>query len=313
MDSLAQMQLFLKVAEAGSFSAAGRTVGMSTSSVSRKIATLEENLGLNLFLRGGQKLVLTEAGVYYQRRVLSLVDEIEQARLDVQSFQEKPKGLIRITTVAQFVESFLWRILPEFIDTYPDIRVELRVDDRFANLVRENVDLAFRVGKLDDSGLIARRIGSNIMCLAASPEYLDKHGRPQTIEDLGGHQIITYWNNTAYNTWRLWEGDQCHKFTFEAKIQTNSGPVMCDAALKGMGITLLPYWSLADHIRAGKLESLLEEAKPEYSQIAGDSIYALYPHASGLQPKVRVFLDFAVAHFNTMMRCEPDGQTFTPA
>ena len=302
MDSLAQMQLFLNVAKAGSFSAAGRVVGMSTSSVSRKIAALEDDLGLNLFLRGGHELGLTEAGAYYHERALALVEEMEQARLAVRSFQEKPRGLIRITAVVQFVESFLWRILPDFFAAYPDIRVELRLDDRYSNLVRENIDLAFRIGNLEDSSLIAKRIASNEMRMVATPAYLGQYGEPKTPEDLKHHQFVTYWNQKVFDTWQWWDGDLCHKFKFTAKVQTNSGQVMLDAALAGLGITVLPYWYLAEYIHDGRVVCLLESFRPEYPELAGGSIYAIYPHTPVLPPKVRVFLDFAVARFQAALR-----------
>lgn len=274
---------FVAVAEAGSFTSAARKLGISTAQVSRQVSALETRLSAKLLYRTTRRVSVTEVGqVYYQhcRQVLDALAEAERAVTDL---QQVPRGRLRLTAPVTYGEATLAPLVNDFALRYPDLQVEMELTNQKLDLVAEGYDLAIRLGKLTDSSMMARRLGSRTLYVCASPHYLSTHGEPQSLSELGQHNCLP----GTLDYWRFREQGRSRNIRVSGSIRCNSGRALVDAALKGIGIVQLPDYYVDEDLKAGRLVPLLEHYREE-----DDGIWGIYPHNRHLSPKVRLLLDF---------------------
>lgn len=300
MQNLTDIAIFVKVVELSSFTAAAEALESSQPVVSKAVTRLEEKLGARLLNRTTRRLSLTEAGSELYRRSVRALQEIENAELEVARFQTEPRGTLRVAAPMSFSILHLGPVINAFLEKFPAVTVELSMDDRQVDLIEEGYDLAIRIGRLQDSNLVARKITPCRQVMCASPAYLKKRGTPERPEDLLEHNCIVY-SNTAHE-WRLVDADgETHIVPITGTLHSNSGLVNRAAALAGAGIVLLPTFYMADEIRAGTLKPVLCKFKPQDL-----AIYALYPERRNLTPKLRAFIDFLAATFGPTPPWEKD-------
>jgi DNA-binding transcriptional LysR family regulator len=293
MQSLTDIAIFVKVVELSSFTAAAEALEMSQPVVSKAITRLEEKLGARLLNRTTRKLSLTEAGSALYRRAAQALSQIEDAELEVASFQTEPRGTLRVSAPMSFSILHMGSLLARFSTRYPGVTLDFQLDDRTVDLVQEGFDLAIRIGQLEDSSLVARRIIPCPVVLCAAPSYLATHGTPQVPEDLLEHECLVYTNLRSPREWRFTDktGAQ-HVVPVNGRLHSNNGLVERDAAVAGLGIVSLPTFYVGDELRSGTLVPILCEYTP--TPVA---LYAVYPQQRKLLPKVRAFIDFLVEHF----------------
>jgi DNA-binding transcriptional LysR family regulator len=293
MQNLTDIAIFVKVVELSSFTAAAEALEMSQPVVSKAVTRLEEKLGARLLNRTTRRLSLTEAGSELYGRSVRALAEIENAELEVARFQTEPRGLLRVSAPMSFSILQLGPAVQSFLTRFPGVTLELSLDDRQVDLVEEGFDVAVRIGRLQDSNLIARKITPCRQVLCASPAYLAQRGEPERPEDLLEHRCILYSLLSAPREWRLVgpEGE-LHTVPINGTMQSNNGLVNRAAALAGGGIVLLPTFYLAEQLRSGTLKPVLCKFKPQ--ELA---VYAIYPERRNLMPKVRAFVDFLATTF----------------
>jgi DNA-binding transcriptional LysR family regulator len=281
---LNEMLVFARVVQAGSFTKAARALGMPKSTVSRKVSALEERLATRLLQRTTRKLSLTDEGRIYFAHCARIAGEIEDAERAVGSLQEAPRGLLRVT--AGVNADFLGPIIGDFLERYPEVRIELLCTGRAVDLVEESFDLAIRSGALTDSTLIARSLGSAAWFLVATPRYLERRGRPRSPEDLKKHDVLFFGAGPRAASLRLESGHRSMQVAVPARMLVNDWDVLQAVAIAGQGIALLPAMRCVKDLRAGRLKRVLREwsAPPT-------PVHVLYPSTRQLPPKVRSFVE----------------------
>jgi DNA-binding transcriptional LysR family regulator len=290
MDSLTDIAVFVQVVDTGSFTAAADRLELSKSVVSKYVTRLEDRLGARLLNRTTRRLSLTEVGqVFYERSRLGL-HELEEAEAEVSRLQGAPRGVLRINSPMSFGILHISPALPEFLARYPELSVEMSMDDRRMNLIENGFDLAIRIGELPDSSLIARRLGPCRHVVCGAPEYFRRHGVPRTPEALCNHNAITFKYQASPREWHF-QAPQGHviRVPVSGSILMNNSLGLREALLREGGVTLTPTFVVGNDIREGRLQVVLQE----YSTIEL-SIYAVYPQRRHLSPKVRAFVDFMI-------------------
>ncbi len=293
MDRLAALEAFVSVAEAQSFSEAARRLRSSKSVVSRQVSALEAELGARLLHRTTRSLTLTEAGRGYFERATRILADLDEANLAVSQLQVAPRGRLRINAPMSFGFLHLAPALPDFLALYPEVSVDVTMNDRFVDLVEEGFDVAVRIGTLDDSSLIARRLAPIRRVVCASPAYFQAHGVPQSPDDLKAHECLCNSNIASAHEWRFMAPDgKPWPVTVKGRLSVNNGDALRVAALKGLGLTNLPTFIVGGDLQAGTLTTVLDEFIPQDM-----ALNAVYPHARHLSPKVRAFVDFLANRF----------------
>ncbi|PTL80529.1 LysR family transcriptional regulator [Vitiosangium sp. GDMCC 1.1324] len=282
---LNELLVFAKVVQAGSFTAAARGLRMPKSTVSRKVSELEQRVGAQLLQRTTRKLRLTDVGQAYYEHCARIVAEAEEAELAVTRMQSAPHGLLRVTTPLTF--SFLGPIVAEFMKRYPEVQLELVCTDRTVDLMEEGFDLAVRAGRLADSSLVARRLGSIERVVMAAPSYLAARGTPRTPKDLEKHDCLLFGAGQEGNVWTLHSGNRSVEIPIRARLVVNEPDMLRAVALAGSGVTLLPNIHTAADIATGRLQRIL----PDWSS-SGAPVHAVYPSSRHHSPKVTAFVDF---------------------
>lgn len=292
MDNLADIAVFVKVVERGSFTRAAEELELSRAVVSKYLTRLEERLGARLLNRTTRRLALTEAGSALFEQSRLALERIDEAQAALARFQSTPRGRLVVSAPTAFGVLQLGRLLPEFLAGHPGITLDIRLEDRFVNLVAEGFDLAIRIGRLTDSTLVARKLAPSRQVIVASPAYLKARGAPQSPQELAGHNCFVYTLSATGNVWRFSKGGEEVRVPVTGNLRLNNGILERDAAESGAGIALLPTFYVGPLIAAGKLVVLLPGWKPPEL-----GIYAVYPQTQHVPPKVRAFVDFLVAHF----------------
>jgi len=293
MDRLDSMEAFVRVAEAHSFSEAARRLNLSKSVISRQVSALEADLGARLFHRTTRSLSLTEVGQAYFERCTRILADIDEANLAVSSHQANPRGKLRIAAPMSFGLLHLAPVIPAFLERYPDIEIDMSMNDRFVSLIDEGYDLAVRIGKLGDSSLIARTLAPARRVVCASPAYLAKRGTPLTPSDLTRHCCLTYSNMSLSDEWDFCAADGARwPVEVKGRLRIDNGDALRQAALAGIGLVMQPSFIVGRDLQAGTLTAVLTE------YLAQDvAIHAVYPHSRHLSPKVRAFVDFLAERF----------------
>lgn len=293
MDRLSAMNMFVRVVETGSFSAVARELNSTQPTISKNIAELESWLGAKLLNRSTRSLRLTETGTDYYERCVAILQDVEEAEQVVGELQTQPKGIVRVSAVAAFGRLHVVPRLRAFFDQYSDIKVDIRLNDRTVDLVEEGIDVAFRMGKLPDSNLIARKLSSSPIVTAAAPEYLKNHGIPDHPGDLRAHNYIVYGDIGSNGEIAFVEDGAPFFVRVEGSLITDNTEAMRTALIAGLGISRGPRWLIGDAIARGELVEILKDYQPE-----SQDIYAVYSPGRHLPSKVRCFIDFFREQFS---------------
>jgi DNA-binding transcriptional LysR family regulator len=288
MDQLAAMRTFAAVVDAGVFSAAAKTLGQSKATVSKQVSQLEDHLGARLLNRTTRRLSLTEIGQAYLERTRRILEEVEEAERAVSELHGAPRGTIRVNAPMSFAIRHLGPALPEFLGRYPDVSIELSLSDRVVDVVAEGYDLVIRIIELEDSSLIARKLCESRRVLCASPDYLAKRGTPGHPGDLAQHDCLIYANRPSPRDWEFEnaEGEQV-TVRVNGRLSTDNGDIEVEAALAGLGVSLIPDFLVDEYLADGRLTCILPDWSGRHAPI-----YAVYPHNRHMSAKVRVFVDF---------------------
>lgn len=292
MDKLEAMTAFVKVVGLGSYAEAGRSLGLTRSAVSKAVMELEALLGARLLDRTTRRVSPTEAGLAYYERCVDILARVEETELQVSRLHDEPRGVLKVNAPMSFGVLYLGPAVASFMARYRDLRLELSLSDRLIDPLEEGVDVTVRIGRLQDSSLIARKLAPARVALVASPAYLEAHGAPASADDLAGHRCLTYGHSTMLQRWQLVHSGGQVSVAVNAALCSNNGDVLRAAALAAQGIAMLPTFLVGPDVRAGRLTVVLPEyAAPELA------IHALYAPNRYLAAKTRVFVDFLVAHF----------------
>ncbi|HEY4239843.1 MAG TPA: LysR family transcriptional regulator [Kofleriaceae bacterium] len=278
--------VFTKVVETRSFTGAAEQLGLPKSTVSRKLAQLEERLGVRLVQRTTRKLALTDIGQAYYERCARIVADVNAAETLVTDMQSTPRGRLRCTGPIDLSSRYLGAIIADFLSTHPDINVELDATDRVVDLIEEGFDVAIRIGPLPESTLIARRLCSITTVLCASPAYLAKRGTPHAVDDLEEHDRILFAPAARVQSWTLVNGTDTYEFGRPARFAANNINAVRDAAIAGAGIASLTDFMIETDCSASRLVRVL----PEWTGQPID-VHAVYPARQNIPPRLGRFLD----------------------
>lgn len=298
MVSLKAMQIFIAVVRHGSLSSAARQLGMSTASVSRQIHAMEDALGARVLNRTSRELTLTEAGDLYFEQAEYILRQVDEAHHSIAQLQQAPHGMLRVHSRILVGELFLLPALSRFLKQYPGITVDLMLSNRVIDLVAQNVDIDIRIGALADSQLIARRLTLSQRILCAAPEYLASSPPLRTPADLVHHNCLTFRLNKASVQWRFLAPDgQSMEIAVNGSLRSDSGPSLRLAALEGLGIAMLPDWSVRQDLQQGRLQQLFPDHQASFVEF-DNGVYAMYQRSRHQSAKVRLLVDFLSQEFD---------------
>jgi len=301
MDTIDAMRTFAAVVKASSFTEAAERLGVSTKLASKYVGQLEDRLGVRLLNRTTRRISLTEIGAAYLEQCQSILDEFDNLEAAVQDKHMTPKGTLLISAPTTFGEMYLTSAITDFLKTQSEISVKLKLSDRYVDIVDEGFDLAIRVGKLDDSSLIAKRLAPARLVAYASPEYLKTAGEPNHPEQLVNHKCIIDTNFRDGLHWAFQENGHPFSVKVSGSFHVNSALAARNAAITSAGIALSPTYVVGRDIARGKLTVVLSQFETPKS-----GLYAVYPHNRHLATKIRVFVDFLSKRFGN----NPDWDTF---
>jgi len=291
MDRLDGIAAFALVVETGSFTAAAQRLKLSKSAISAHVQRLEERLGVQLLHRTTRRVTTTEAGGTYHQYCARILADAEAAEQAAAALHREPRGTLRISAPDTFGWMHVAPAIPAFRARFPEVAIDLRLEERHVNLVDERLDLAIRIGTLPDSPLIVRKLAPSRMMLCAAPDYLGRHGPPMSPRDLSTHTCLCFPPLWRDGHWHLGAKQGEQRVPIAAAIVTNSAEVLRATALGGVGIAMLPTWVVADDLRSGTLRPVLTGWAPPASVI-----HAVYPDNRRMSAKVRAFVDHLVRH-----------------
>lgn len=292
MDKLESLRAFIKVVQHGGLSAAARDLRLSRSAVSKYLIDLEAELGVQLLVRTTRSASPTENGLAYYERVVAILAEIDEADAAASRLQAEPRGLLRVNAPMSFGTLHLGTAVADFMEKYPELKIQLSLNDEMIDPVREGFDVTLRIADLSSSSLVARKISPAPRVICGAPSYLQHRGTPEHPNDLREHDCLTYGHLATGHQWKLTGPDGDHRIQIPWTLCTNNAEVLRDASVKGRGLALLPTFIASTDLRTGALTAVLTQYKaPEIS------VYAIYPQTKHLSVKVRVFIDFLAERF----------------
>jgi DNA-binding transcriptional LysR family regulator len=292
MDPLDGIAAFARVVESGSFSAAAGRLKISKSAVSAHVQRLEERLGVRLLNRTTRRLSVTEAGAAYYRHCTRILTEAEAAEQAASALQREPRGTLRISAPDSFGWMHVAPAVPAFLRRYPELSVEISLSSTHVNLVDEGLDLAIRIGVLEDSPLVVRKLAPSRLVICAAPAYLRDRGTPREPDELARHNCLCTSLLRWGDEWRLVARRDEVRVAVGGSFRSNNAEMLRVAALDGVGIALLPGWAVSDSLRTGALRRVLAAWEPPAS-----TIYAVYPDNRLMSMKVRAFVDHLARYF----------------
>lgn len=283
---LRNLALFVRIAALGAIGRAGAEFGLSATNASHRIQALEADLGVELLHRTTRAVSLTPDGEVFVEHAKRVLDEAEDARASVQIDARSIKGVVRITASASFARTHIVPFVPEFLKAHPEIHMDLNLSDNIVDIVEQGYDVAFRIGDLDPSSLLARKMDNNPMCLVASPEYLERSGTPTSAKDLEKHVCLPFGRS---NKWELRGPDgKVRKVAISGPLTVNHGDAIAACVLDGLGIGHGALWHAGPDLRAGRLVQVL----PDHRFLTETKIWAVRPPGRVIPKRVQVFLDF---------------------
>ena len=287
MDKLNAISVFCKVIETQSFTQAANQQNISVAMASKLVSQLEEHLKTRLLQHTTRKIVPTEAGMLYYQRCQAILLDLSEADSSISNMATSLQGNLLISVPRDFGLLYISPNLPKFIELHPNLHVEIEFEDKRVDLVAEGYDLALRIGYMQDSSLVARKISSSPMHFVASPSYLESRGTPLTPDDLEYHQGLLYKSSLNQVHWQSTKANQIQRYKIQSKVVSNNGMALLEMTKAGLGISNSPSFFVKDALASGELVEILSE----YKQKPLD-IYVVYPNRHHLPAKVREFIEF---------------------
>ena len=278
---------FVYVAENESFTLASKKMGISTAQVSRQVSALEKRLNIKLFYRTTRKVSLTEEGRIFYQHCRGVLDGLNAAELAVTNLQSKPQGRVKLTAPVTYGEQQILPLVNDFAVQYSELEVTANLSNQQVDLVEEGYDLAIRLGKLADSTLMAKKLGTRTNYVCAAPSYLEKQGIPHSLSELNKHNCL----QGSLDYWHFVDNGKERNIRIRGRLRYNSGYSLADAALKGLGIVQLPDYYVQQYIESGELITILDNYREP-----DEGIWAVYPQNRHLSPKIRLLVDYLVKH-----------------
>jgi DNA-binding transcriptional LysR family regulator len=294
VDQLRAMRYFSKVVETGSFTKAAKMFNVPPSSLSRRVADLEKNLGATLLKRSTRIVKLTEVGQIYYNDVQQILNQLEQSNEHVRSYQTTPMGRLRISSMVGFGEKILLPLLDEFSELYPEVVLDVSLSDELLTLGRDDVDIAIRGGYAPNERVLAIKLMDNGFIPVASPGYLKKHGVPNNAMELTRHNGLYFKAPTGPTPWLFRVDEQWHDVSGPAVAISNNGSWLAKKACNGEGILMSTRWALDSYLESGELQELKFEHELAITQNSNMAVYLLYQKQRYLVPKVKAAVDFLV-------------------
>lgn len=295
MDDFTRIKTFIKVVEAGSFSAAARDES-SVSTVARQVKSLEDELGVRLLNRSTRRLALTDTGRRFFERVSAIDQELKKAKSEITSLEENVKGVLRVQFRVTAGTTMVIPALPKFLAEYPDLSLDISLTDERRDLIANNIDVAMWLGDLPNSQIVARRLSRSGRIVCGSPTYLKKHGNPRKPQDLRGHSCLLFTAPSYGNLWNFTRDGLLEAVEVQGIVKSDNGLVLLASTLSDLGLIIAHKWMVRDFISQGRLTRVLTEYT--VNPRTGDAdLYAVFPSSRGLSRKVRVFVDFLVDVF----------------
>jgi DNA-binding transcriptional LysR family regulator len=291
MDKLRSMAIFVAVVDAGSFTAVAANFRLSPVMVGKHIAQLEQTLGARLLTRTTRRQSLTEIGRQYVEQCRAILAQIEAAETGAAAMRAGARGRLKITAPVSFGAEWLSPAVTDYLARHPEVSVDLSLNDRTVDLVEEGYDLAVRIGKLEDSTMVARALFPYAMVICASPEYLARRGTPRTPDELAQHECLDFMHWTHAIRWRL-RGGQGASSVPPSRFRANNGQALRMAALHGFGIVMQAEVLLAQDLAAGRLVTILDDYVPQ-----ARPMHLVYPRDRQPTPKLTTFVDFMLERF----------------
>jgi len=298
MDYFAALRAFRTVVEEDGFAPAARRMGLATSSLTRQVNSLEDSLGAQLLNRSTRSVTLTDTGASYYDQTILVLDALDDANRSVTEAGGAPRGLLRVSMPVVFGSMHVAPAMGLFMRNCPEIELDFRLSDGFVNLVEERIDVAIRIGKLDTSSLIARKLAPNRRLICASPDYLGEHGMPRHPNDLKQHNCLCFAFSDGDRTWRVEKDGENLSLKVKGSMVSNNSEMLRQTAINGGGLLMMPTWLVGEDLKAGRLIEIL----PDWSVGHGEtdtSIHAVYlPNRKGSK-KVSAFIDHLIGHFRS--------------
>lgn len=286
MDKFANMQTFAMVGQTGSFAGAARRLNIANSVVSKRIKDLEDYLGAQLLIRTTRRVTLTDTGYSYLEQIRKTMDDLEEVESRIRDKMEKPVGTIKLEAPLSFGMQYLAPAVTSYLEKYPETSVQVYLSDRRTNFVEDGCDISISTGPFTDTSLITRKIAACRRVVCASPAYLKQHGTPRTLEDLQGHECLSYLNLADGKAWPFLHQGQKIWQTVSGRFLADNGDLLHQAALGGAGLTLLPTFIVGKSLQSGALKTVLSDYEEQ-----DFNLYAVYPHTRHLSPKIRTLID----------------------
>lgn len=287
MDRLAAMETYISVVESGSFSAAARRLNLGQPAVSKSIAQLEERLGVRLLLRSTRGLATTDAGQLFYEHAKRAIEEADQAEQAVRDSSASLSGRLRVCAAVTFARLHILPALKTFMDQHPQLQIEIALDDRNIDLLEEGVDVALRMGTLDDSAMTARRISQSPRIVVGTPAYFDVAGVPMTPADLGKHQAIVYSLRGGGQSWSFSQGANQVAVVVSGRVRVSAAEGIRTAVLGDMGLAVASRWMFAPELQTGQVRQVLEDWS-----LPPVDLWAVFPTGRMVSAKARAFVDF---------------------
>ncbi len=292
MDHVSRINVFVAVAEAQSFAGAARALGITSSAVSKQVQNLEQDLKVKLLNRTTRKVSVTEEGAIYYERAARALEDLKEAEEQIYELKSRPRGPLKVSLPLSLGVKYFGQAIASFAAEYPDVELNVSLDDRFVDIVAENFDLALRIGSLNDTSLIARRLASCPFVLCASSEYLMAHGTPTEPDDLREHNVLAYTRNNGLHEWRYKDpSGHTGQVGLYGSFKSDSGDILCRAALEGVGIVMLPVFYVAEHLENQDLKSVLTD----HETWPAREIYAVFQPNRFQSMRQRLFVDHLVS------------------
>lgn len=288
--NLLDVALFTRAAALSNLSAAGREFGLSAAVASARLAQLERQLGARLLHRTTRRISLTQEGEVFAERARTLLDAADAARASVGHAFEQPQGRLRVSMPSSLGRQHVSPVIPEFLQRFPGVSLDLRLSDEVVDIIDKGIDLAIRLGPMKDSTLVARKLATNRRVLCAAPAYLEKHGLPRHPQDLTQHECIVL---SGQRNWAFMTPTGIVDIRVSGRLATDNGEVIRDALVQGFGIGVKSTWSVAPFLHSGELVPVLAN----YPLAESIAIWAVYPSRAFVPPKTTAFIDFLTRHF----------------
>jgi len=289
MDHISRVGIFLEVVKCESFAGAARALGLTGPAISKQVQSLEDQLGVKLLNRTTRHVGLTEEGAIYFEKARQALEDLDEAEQQIQELKACPTGKLKVNAPMSFGTQFLTRPIAAFAEQYPEVALEVDFNDRWADVVAEGFDVVIRIGALEDSNLIARKLAPCPIILCAGKKLIEKHGLPNSVEQLSEYPGIAYNRHTQKEDWRYRDNNNViGTQTLNRNFAANTAEMQLEACLHGLGVALLPAFSADAYLKSGELVSLY----PEYSTYPESGINALYPQNRYLSTRTRLFVDW---------------------